>query len=172
MQTTKRTLTIGLAMLIAALATPAWAALITYAPYDLSATEPNLWQIDYVVSDHNLGIDEGFQVFFPYGQYEDLALLSAATGWDALVFQPDMIFGVPEPGILDGLQLVDNGGAAAAFSIQLHWLGVGTPEPQNFELYDANFNVLESGRTVMVPEPVSGLLLVAGLCGLAWRRSR
>lgn len=167
---TTRSMTIGLATLVAALAAPAWAARITYEPHDLGATEPGLWQLDYVVSDHGLGADEGFQVFFAYGLYEGLELTATAPDWDALVFQPDEILGVAEPGILDGLQVVDTGGAAAAFSIQLHWLGASFPEPQGFELYDANFGVIGSGQTVMVPEPAAGLLLVAGLGGLALRR--
>jgi hypothetical protein len=158
---------LNVAVLAGLLATTASAAMISYAPHDLGA---NRWQLDYVVADHGLQVGQGFDVYFPYGQYEDLALVSAADGWDALVFQPDLVLGVPEPGMLDGLQVADMGGAPAEFSLQLTWFGPGAPEPQAFELYDADFNVLESGLTVLVPEPGAALLL-AGLAGLViWRR--
>lgn len=105
-------------------------------------------------------------MFFAHGSYEEITLVSAATGWDPLLFQPDIVLGVPEPGILDGLQLEDTGGAAAQFSVQVYWLGTGIPAPQDFELYDANFDVMATGQTVLVPEPASALLAAV----VAWQR--
>jgi len=170
---TPRTVTLSLLVTLATLAAaPASAALISYEPHDLGATEAGLWQFDFTLSDYTLAVNEGVQIFFPYGEYQDLALVSSASGWDALVIQPDQIFDLAEPGLLDALQTADTAGAPAVFSVQAHWNGTGTPAPQSYELYDASYAVIDSGQTVCVPEPATFALLAGGLLVTGLRRVR
>jgi hypothetical protein len=63
---------------------------------------------------------------------------------------------------------------ADRFLIDFIWRGAGTPSSQPFEIFDAAFQVVETGRTIpfgQVPEPATGLLVMAGLgAALAARR--
>jgi hypothetical protein len=63
----------------------------------------------------------------------------------------------------------------AGFSVTFDWLGSGTPGPQPFEVYDSNFNKLQSGETA-TPEPSSLCLIALAFsltaCRIRLRRSK
>ena len=77
------------------------------------------------------------------------------TDWDILVIQPDPLL-FADAGTYDALALVDSPSLADSFSVDFIWLGEGVPSIQNFEIHDANFEVIASGNTVStVPLPAS-----------------
>lgn len=150
--------------------------------YTVASLGGNSYQYNYtVINDGSLPSSadvEGFQVFFDYDDYDNLAVVAAPGPWDALVFQPDAGF------LLDGVfdALADpgpgiaNGNLLGGFSVSFDWLPGGTPGDQPFEIYDANdFSVLESGNTTLSPVPVPAAVWLFGsaLAGLgALRRQQ
>jgi len=68
---------------------------------------------------------------------------------------------IPGPGIATG--------GILEFFVEFDWSGAGSPQPQNFTIFDLNtFDVLETGVTVQVDAPTSAPLPgCLGLLGLA-----
>ena len=94
---------------------------------------------------------------------------SVNADWDILVNQPEPLF--LDDGIYDAYALVDNASLADSFNLTFVWSGLGTPGTQSYELYDAGFNVLASGNTLLeqnhyVPAPSALWLIATGLIGL------
>lgn len=130
----------------------------------------DLWQFNYMLSGFNFEMNQGFTVFFGSDLFRDL---QQATGhgnpdWDIIAVQPDLV--LHQPGFMDGLALRNNASLAGSFSVNVVWLGQGTPGAQLFEIYDVNFAPLLTGQTVVVPEPTVVWLAGLGLAGWLARR--
>lgn len=152
---------------------PAMAASISYSLTDLGSQQQDLWQIDYQLTGFDSDTYDGLQIFFNYGEYEDIALLSSSSDWDVLIFQPDMVFGLEEDGTLDALPLTAGGVLSGSFSVQALWLGTGLPGTQSFELYNStDWTAQESGTTSPVPVPGALFLMFSGLAALAAGRRK
>jgi hypothetical protein len=137
-----------------------FATTITYSVTNIGAGS---FQYDYSVQGFSFTANQGFQIFFPYASTDSLVPLSGfSTDWDILVAQPDT--GLPADGFYDALALVNNPSLSGLFSVTFNKLGSGTPGAQYFEIYDSNYDVLDSGYTQGVPEP--GLMALLGI-GLA-----
>jgi hypothetical protein len=156
------------------------AAVITYQTEALSG---NRYTTSYTVtpSAGEAAIDE-FTIFFDYGTYSDLTLLSNPAGFDPLLVQPDQT--IPADGFFDALALgggIAFGQVQGGFAVSYLFTGTGLPGAQRFDIVDsATFTTISSGVTVAqdalppgdVPEPGTLGLLAAGVAGMASGRRR
>ena len=134
----------------------------------------NRWQYMYMVSNDGLtGAIEEFTIWFAFGSYEDLAIGvpgPAVSGqWDEIVFQPEPVLmddGAYDAKALDGG--IEFGASVGGFVVSFDWLGDGEPGSQLFDVVDpGTLETLESGQTVLIPEP--GTLILLGLGAVVMR---
>ncbi|MGX2031681.1 PEP-CTERM sorting domain-containing protein [Methylocaldum gracile] len=159
------------------------ATVIRYQAIDLadSVVGQDLWQYRYDVSGLP-GSAVGFDVFFNLSegyQAGDLSDPLAPNGdWTVVLLQPDPV--LPDDGrfyaeIVAVSPVLPNL-PDTYFSVNFVWPGTGAPGGQSFAIYDANFDILEAGRTrpfgEAIPEPAVPALLLVGLFGLTWFRTR
>lgn len=131
------------------------------------------WQADFTISDALFRIGEGFDIFFNYGDYENLEPTAAPADWDVYSWDPELIFEHGDPGVFGTIALVDGASLNTPFSIQFDWLGSGVLPEFNYEYFNADFEVLGSGTvssqvgTVALPGTLAllgaALPLMAGL---------
>src|SRR5262245_36908825 len=114
---------------------PARATSITFEVTDLPDVNPgeDLWRYAYPLdaagTPFSAGVT-GFAITFDETLYSVLSAASASSDWDILVLQPDL--GIPDPGLYDGLALVDSPDTGTPFEVDFVWLGSGTPGSQPF----------------------------------------
>ena len=151
----------------------------TTIEYNVSSLGGSVWQYDYMIENDTLTdpIAE-FTIYFPETLYENLVVSSSPLEWDSIVVQPDT--GLPADGFFDALSLSTGlapGASAGLFSVTFNFLGTSSPADQFFDVYDANFNLLDSGTTSPlspVPELNSFAMLILGLflvIGYSFRRN-
>ena len=169
--------TLGTIFVFALTTAQAFATTITFQVTDLGGND---WRYDYVVKNDTLTTPiEEFAIYFDLAEYDNLTPADVPADWNALVLQPDPA--IPDDGIFDALALVPAaaigpGSQLAGFSVSFHFLGVGTPGTQRFEILDpVTFDVLDFGTTQVatsVPEPAIMTMLVLGAAaaGRAQRR--
>ncbi len=147
---------------------------VTYTATQISGSE---WQYDYQLTGSFLSGDD-LAVYFPLATSANLVDLgTGGADWTTFVFQPDP--NLPADGEYDMLANIDNPSLAPNFEVQFQYSGTGSPGPQEFTLYDPNFNILDTGVTVPptspspIPEPASFLLLGSGMLSLCqWAKRR
>lgn len=174
----KRTLASTLA---AALALPlgANALIIDVTTSDLGS---GIWQYSYLLeleAGEAFSQNDGLSIFFDYNQFGTLSNPTAPSGWDAITLQPDAGNGLD--GLFDVLALVNNPQLPGPFTVDVQWLGSGTPPMAlPFDAYVCNdpptcasispHPTIPPGTTG-VPTPAPLALLTIGLVGLAARRA-
>lgn len=145
-----------------------YATTITSVATDLTDTTvgEDLWQYEYTVSDNTFNEFEGFTIWFDYNIYGALDPFPSSpnSDWDLLTLDPDS--SIPDDGSYDAMALTDGASLANSFIVSFVWLGGGTPGPQTFDVYNSNFEFIESGDMAPVPEPGTMLLFGIGLLGL------
>jgi hypothetical protein len=157
--------------LMAALAAPlsmfANSVQIQYQATNISGDE---WSYTYKVTSAPFAANEAFTVFFGLGSYSNLqAAPPSPSGWSTFSLQPDAILFTN--GLYTALALTPGASLAGPFTITFDYLGLGTPGSQAFSVdqFDSNGNLISNVTTGFttplsqtVPEPATGLLLLAG----------
>ncbi|TRO82576.1 PEP-CTERM sorting domain-containing protein [Desulfuromonas acetexigens] len=161
-----------LAWFVLALVTPCLGSSITFEATNLNDSGgADRWAYSYRVSG-NFNMFSGFTVYFGVG---DSANISASNpqdlgDWDVLTWEPDP--GIPDDGAYDAMALVDNASLNSVFNVGFDWMGSSAPGSQYFEIYDENFQILESGYTTLalsapIATPEPGTFLLVGFGGVA-----
>jgi hypothetical protein len=147
------------------------ATTIYYSATDIAdtTTGEDLWQYNYSVTDNTFAAFDGFTIWFDYGLFENINPVTASFDWDPVTWQPENILGFGDDGAYDALALVDNPDLSVDFTVSFAWLGGPEgPGAQFFDVYDGNYDIIESGMTVAapvtssVPEPSTLMLLGIG----------
>lgn len=177
----KSLLKASLGLLLICSGSNASATVIRYQAIDLadSVVGQDLWQYRYDISGlpgSALGFDVVFNLSEGY-RAGDLSDPVAPSGeWIVELAQPDPA--LPDDGrfyaeIVAVSPVLPNL-PDTYFSVNFVWSGIGAPGGQSFAIYDANFDILETGRTTpfveAIPEPSVPALLLAGLFG--WQQFR
>lgn len=146
--------------------------LVLYRAEDQPDTEPakDLWRYTYAVTGHAFAELEGFTLYFEADAASELALASSPAHWTAATFNPD------RPLLLPGGLVAQATASLAAesweFSVEFVRRGNATPGPQRYELFDADFAVLDPPGTLntatqAIPEAQTSLLMLVGFALLA-----
>lgn len=112
---------------------------------------------------------EGFSLYFSETLFSDISIVSSPDNWDSLIFQPDALLGA---GLFDNFNVAGliSGSARIAFT----FLGSSALPTLNYDLYNADFQITESGTatpvSASVTEPSSLLLILCGLFAVALQR--
>ena len=149
------------------------AGILTDIFYTVENIADNQWRYDYTVSNHVLADGIGqFTIWFDYTQYESIQIASDTaldTDWDQIVWQPNET--LLNNGGFDALALItpiDVDETISGFSVSFIWNGPDEPGRQFYEIVnpDNPSEVLDSGFTVLIPEPFSIGLMIVGMCFL------
>jgi len=136
--------------------------------YETTDLGSNRWQYTYDVTNISLTENiEEFTIWFDYGFYDNLTIITPdppAGDWDQIVWQVEPV--LQDPGGYDALAKNLNigiGETVYGFSVSFDWLGTGAPGSQFYEIINPiNFQTIDSGYTVPVPEPTTICLCIAG----------
>lgn len=116
-----------------------------------------------------------FLIYFPDvsgpGEYTGLGnlLLNQPAGWTPSAVEPSAINLNGYVEWFTGGSGIAPGNALGGFEASFNYAGGGIPASQYFEVYDSAYNLVDSGWTTPVPEPMSAvacavtLLAAAGL---------
>jgi len=157
--------------LIFILSTSADATTIQYTVVDVpDIGVGDRWEYRYSVSDRIFDEGFGFSILFDFETVSSIETPPIVNAdWDPIALQPDPL--LPDDGLYDALSLAADATLADTFIARFVWAGTGTPGSQPFVVFEPGFSTIETGNTVLVPEPSSFLLCALGLILLGSRRN-
>ena len=150
---------------------------------DVTKLNDQQYQADYQFHNDSQTAIEGLTLYFQYGLFDNLSLLTSPIDWDVFIAPAQDIFGVQEDGFVDALALsmpLQAGETLTGLSVVFDWLGSAdlVSTTQRFETYDASsFDVTSEGDyQLSLPQDVSAptsamffITLVGVIAGLAGR---
>lgn len=155
-------------------------AMATSINYTLAPLGGNNWKYDYAVSNNTLGSPlEDFLVYFPDASTSsnfayNLTSASVPAGWTGALTQPSAVDLGGYYEAYGGSIAV--GGSLSGFGVQFTYNGTAPLGSQHFEVYDSNYNLLDSGQTTPggapVPEPATITLLGIGVACFGLSRKK
>jgi hypothetical protein len=149
------------------------ATLVSYEVNDLGG---NRFQYEYSVLNDGLSSLDNFSLFFDQSYVSNISIDAIPVDWNANAYQPDL--SIPDDGFVDTYTYavpLANGYSLTGLTVSFDWSGLSLPSEQRFEIFDANWNLIDSGFTQLVAqvnEPTSGALLSMGIVGLCLSRRR
>ncbi len=175
--TTKKLAAAAMAVACLGLASTAKAGAVDVS-YVLQDLGGGLFKYDYTFTNNSLGQSlTDIAIDFDKSLYDasSLQITLPSAEWSSVFFdEVDLGPGALVPAAVDifstGLGVAP-GSTAGGFAIQFRWLGPGAPVAQAFNVYDASFAVIDSGRTADagtppppgVPEPQTLALVLLAL---------
>jgi hypothetical protein len=133
------------------------------------------------IFDISFGVTTDGLNFTNQGAFSNLTDGTAAAGWASIAFPPT-VFANPwvYSAFVDTGSPLASGDSLAGFSTTFTLAGIGSVNHLWFNVYDADFNTLDSGFTTLhdsgpasaVPEPGTVMLLSAGFGGLLLYRRK
>ena len=138
------------------------------------------WQYDYTIFNDSATDIGALALYFGYGLYDELDVLSAPSDWVAEFWDPELVMGLETPGevvVFTSDMLLAPTESLTGLSVVFNWLGNGKPGFQAFDLLDLDSGLPLDGGTGLtvaaVPEPGTLSLFGVGLAGLvAYHRIR
>jgi len=149
---------------------------LTEIVYSFENISDGQWRYHYKVKNNGLADGIGqFTIWFDYAKYASIQIASDMDldeAWDQLVWQPNEI--LKNNGGFDALALItpiDIGETISGFSVSFIWNGQDEPGRQFYEIVnpDNPSDVLNSGFTVLIPEPFVIGFMIIGMCFLKRR---
>lgn len=139
-----------------------------------NSTLPNYYELQYsIVNNGPTEPIDGIVFYFDYGLFQNISLVNSPLNWDFFSADPELIFGVEESGLVDGLALFDPltvGQELNSLIISFEWLGSNDllSYVQLFEIYNADtFDFISDGTVALsakqVPEPSTLVIFVLAL---------
>ena len=163
---------------------------IVYQTENLPDVDPgkDLWRYTYTVSGQAFDLSYGFNVYYPWQSFGAIDLIAFPQDHWGPVDALDPEEALDLPGLLSAQAKQNLPAAPWQFVVDVVWLDriAARPGSQRYELFDADFVQLDPPGTlgtVAIPEPQTGLLMLAGFTllaalsmgrrvarGCAWRR--
>lgn len=144
------------------------AGLSTEIVYTVENLSGNHWSYTYQVQNISLseGIEE-FTIWFDLGKYQNLTIQSSGVSseWVESIWQPAPL--LLDDGGYDArtmASMIPIGQSSTGFAVSFVWEGSGIPGSQYYEIVnpDNTSQILDSGFTIILPEPGSIVLLLGG----------
>jgi len=147
----------------------------TLIRYNLTALGGSQFEYEYTVTNDSLIIPiEEFTIWFDVHLYDNLVITTEeplASQWDEIILKKtgfELPMGYDAKSLTGGIQPLQ---VVSGFSVKFDWFGTGIPGSQYYEIVNpSTFVTIDSGYTVLVPEPATLLLL--GFGTLAFRTKR
>jgi len=148
-----------------------------------NGSQPNYYEFHYnITNTSTIAPIDGLTFYFDFGLFQNISLVSSPVNWDFIFWEPELIFGVADPGVVDGIALYDPltlGQEFDSLVVSFEWLGSTDlfSYVQSYDVYDSvTFDIVSSGsvevNTSQVPEPSTVIIFVLALVLLLQHSSR
>lgn len=94
------------------------------------------WEADYVIANESSSTPiKGLRVTFPANSYDNIAIITTPSTWDAISANPDTVIGAN--GIYEIFTITSeiiDGDPLKGIRLEFDWLKSGSPSSQSFEI--------------------------------------